>query len=133
MRFLKKSIFVIPFLAVALMISCDKEPVQQLKAAKDAVTQAKKNEADKYAKQKFNIAHDNLNTAIKTIEEENKKLPFLRDFKRANNLLLTTISLAESSSTLAINEKERIRIELANAEKNAVKPIVKKNITTKKK
>jgi len=111
---LKNRLFGISLLLVlgmVLLSSCSKPPEQEMQAARDAVAAATNAEANLYATDLLTPAQDSL-TQAETFFGEKK-------FADAKRLALFAKSWADSAATMAVTNKEQMKVSAETAVNDA--------------
>jgi lipoprotein-anchoring transpeptidase ErfK/SrfK len=96
--------------AVAYMIS-PKPPLSLIVEAQSAISAARKADAALYAPDDLRLAETNLEEARSTLQRENERLPFFRDYSNTTRLALQAKQEAESAASRAVKVKESIHTE----------------------
>lgn len=104
-------LLVVAVASMILMVSCAKEPVEQINATQQAIQAAKNAEAETYAPQVFKMASDTLRAAMAAKQQADAK-KFFRSYKETERLLAKAQELANQAVTTAQQEKERVRAEV---------------------
>jgi hypothetical protein len=127
--------------ATAILLSgCAQVPQQTLHDAEKSLEEARKAGAELYAFSQFKAAQVSLELAKKEIFEENRKLPFMRKYKKIAETLGSAVRAAKSAQAAVDVAKTQIRNEtesiisqaglLADTVRTMLKKIPEKNIGT---
>lgn len=111
--------FLIGSAAVILLSGCAQIPLQTLHQAEKSLEDARKAGAELYAFPQFKAAQVSLELAKKEIFEENRKLPFMRKYKKITETLTSAASAARSARAAVDGAKTQIRAETEAALNNA--------------
>ncbi len=108
-------IIAVSLVTVGLIAGCAKVPQQSVSEAQAALDSAKAVSADVYSKEQFDSAQASFDLATATIQEQEKKLSFMRDYSKVTELL--TISKAAATNAVSSTEanKEKFRTEAVTA------------------
>lgn len=106
---MKKSIIIISTIFLSLLTGgCGKPPVKDIQTAEQALDEARKAEAERFAPKKFKASEATFSEAKTEIEKENKKL-LGKNYLKASDLLKETVTLAQE----AIKETEQLKAKTA--------------------
>jgi hypothetical protein len=132
--------FVIGSATAVLLAGCAQIPQQTLHEAEKSLEEARKAGAELYAFSQFKAAQVSLELAKKEISEENRKLPFVRKYKKISETLSSAVRAAKSAQAAVEVAKTQIRNEteaiisqaelLADTVRTMLKKIPEKNIGT---
>ncbi|MGE5300386.1 MAG: hypothetical protein ACM3MB_05410, partial [Acidobacteriota bacterium] len=107
--------FLIGFLVVFAFTACSKRPVQEINAAKAAVDTAMAEGAEKYSPAEARNVNDELAVALAEVHAQDAR--FLKDYKKANEMLAKTKADAETlKAGLAAKKEEAKKQALATQE-----------------
>jgi hypothetical protein len=97
--------------AAAIVAGCAQVPQQTLHEAERSLEDARNAGAELYAFSKYKAAQVSLGLAKKEISEENKKLPFMRKYKKISETLNSAARAAKSAQAAVTAAKAQIRSE----------------------
>jgi len=103
--------FLISSVAVAFMAGCEHMPLQTLHEAEKSLEEARKAGAELYAIPQFKAAQVSFELAKKEIFQENRKLPFMRKYKKITETLNSAIRASQSARSAVNGAKTKIRAE----------------------
>jgi hypothetical protein len=103
--------FLIISATAAILTGCAQVPRQTLHDAERSLENARKAGAEMYAFSQFKAAQVSLDLAKKEIFEENRKLPFMRKFKKSTETLNSATRAAKSALAAVEVAKKQIRSE----------------------
>jgi hypothetical protein len=132
--------FLISSAIAAALSGCAQVPQQSLHEAEKSLDEARKAGAELYAFSQFKAAQVSLELAKKEISAENRKLPFMRKYKKTTETLGSAVRAAKSARAAVDVAKTQIRNEteaiisqarlLADTVRTMLKKIPEKNIGT---
>jgi hypothetical protein len=132
--------FLIGSATAAVLSGCAQVPQQTLHEAEKSLEEARKAGAELYAFSQFKAAQVSLELAKKEIFQENRKLPFMREYKKITETLGSAVRAAKSAKAAVEVAKIQIRNEteaiisqaelLADTVRTMFKKIPEKNIGT---
>lgn len=119
--------------ALMLLISgCAKSPVDQLRAAEQAVADARTSEAGTYAAEDFAKLEGQLTLLKKEIDTQDEKFSLLRDYGKAEQLAATLASDAQKVVQTSTTKKQEAQAAAARALQAAQEAIsTTKNLAAK--
>lgn len=94
-----------------VLAGCQSAPQAVIDAAKAAVKTAESAEASRYAAAQFNAMQDSLDAAMAEIDVQNGKFALIRNYGRAQQLLHSVISMADSTEQAALANKDAVHLE----------------------
>ena len=97
--------------AMAFLAGCAQVPQQTIRMAEKAMEDAQKAGAELYAFSQFKAAQVSFELAKKEMAQENRKLPFMRKYKKITETLKSAISAAKSAEAAVEGAKTLIRTE----------------------
>jgi len=100
---------------LGLVIGCAEAPKQSLEEAKAALDSAKTASADVFCKEQFEAARSSYDLAVAALQEQEKKLPFMRDYVKVSELLAASRSAAAAAKADVEVSKEKIRVSTTAA------------------
>jgi hypothetical protein len=103
----------------AVLCGCARAPLQMLHEAEKSLEEARKAGAELYAFSRYKAAQVSLELAKREISEENKKLPFLRKYKKTAETLGSAVRAAKSARAAVEVAKTQIRHETQEVIGNA--------------
>jgi len=103
--------FLISSVAAALLAGCAQMPLQTFHEAEKSLEDARKAGAELYAIPQFKAAQVSFELAKKEIFQENRKLPFMRKYKKITETLNSAIRASKSAQTAVAGAKAKIRAE----------------------
>jgi len=107
--------FLIGFLMVFAFTACSKQPAQEINAAKAAVDAAMAEGAEKYSPAEARNVNDELAVALAEVHAQDTR--FLKDYKKAKEMLAKTKADAETlKAGLAAKKEEAKKQALATQE-----------------
>ncbi len=95
-------------LAVLLLIS-DKPPVKEFNICGEALSKAKKVNADVYAPELYNAAEKNYKMALIEWKRQNEKVFFLRNYSKSEDLVITATLKAEEAKVSSGANKDTLK------------------------
>ncbi|MBN2773912.1 MAG: L,D-transpeptidase family protein [Prolixibacteraceae bacterium] len=102
--------FIIVFLAVSIYslykYLSNTPPKAEVKNAVNALAQAKKEQADKYAEQIFSEADKMYNQAMSEWKYQNERFLLIRDYEKVKELAGKSFELSNKAFAKAVNEKK---------------------------
>jgi hypothetical protein len=111
--------FLISSAAAALFAGCAQMPLQTFHEAEKSLEEARKSGAELYAIPQFKAAQVSFELAKKEIFQENRKLPFMRKYKKITETLNSAIRASQSARAAVNGAKIKIRAETDAIIKNA--------------
>lgn len=112
---MKKYLFILSFVAAALVFtSCSKPPQAEMDAANAALEQAKAAQADLYLQADFLAVQDSLNAALVAIEAQKSKM--FGSYGELKEKLVTISAQATELVGKTATRKEEIKGEIAAAQ-----------------
>jgi hypothetical protein len=103
--------FLISSVAAALLAGCAQMPLQTFHEAEKSLEEARMAGAELYAIPQFNAAQVSFELAKKEIFQENRKLPFMRKYKKITETLNSAIRASQSARAAVNGAKTKIRAE----------------------
>jgi hypothetical protein len=104
-------IFLISSATAVLLAGCAQMPLQTLHEAEKSLEEARKAGAELYAIPQFKAAQVSFELAKKEIFQENRKLPFMRKYKKITETLNSAIRASKSAQAAVNGAKTKIRAE----------------------
>jgi hypothetical protein len=97
-----------------LVAGCGEAPVEKIAGAQDALAKAKSAEAEAYAADAYKAAADTLRAAMAAKAEADSKFKLMRSYKKTEQLVARAEALANEAAQKAREEKENMRLEIAD-------------------
>jgi uncharacterized protein involved in type VI secretion and phage assembly len=123
MRNAKWLLLVAAVFTVFMLVSCAEAPQQEMDNAVAALDAAKQVEADRYAVDEFTAAQDTLAKAKAAVDEQNGKFAMTRNYDKARTLLANATTMAENAKMMAVENKEKVKAEVAVMSQDLAKEI----------
>ena len=94
----------------AFIAGCSESPTAQYDASKTAIEEARLAGAEMYAPDLLKEAADSLNAATVEIQKQDGRFSVLRDYDKAEEIIVIAQQLAGRANQEAVAEKERVRL-----------------------
>lgn len=98
-----------------MIVSCAKEPAQEIAGAQAAVAAAKIAQADKYVSKEFAMLEDSLKAALTEVQKQRSSNPLSRSFDKAKASLVSISATAATLKASAETEKAKVQAEAESA------------------
>jgi len=99
--------------ALLMALGCSKAPETEMKSSEAAMQAAVTSEAEQYAPEAYQAAVDTMNAANAARAEQDSKWSLMRSYGKSAELYTSAQSLAEKAAAQALEEKEKVRVEVA--------------------
>jgi len=109
--------FLFGFFFLFALISCSKQPVQEINVAKSAVDSAMAEGADKYSPAEAKKVNDALTAAMTEVKMEDSK--FVKNYKKAQEMLANVKADADNLRAGLAAKKEEAKKKATAAEESA--------------
>ncbi|MDA8105082.1 MAG: hypothetical protein M0Z71_06830 [Nitrospiraceae bacterium] len=110
--------FLIGLLMVLAFTACSKQPVQEINAAKAAVDSAMAEGAEKYSPAEARNVNDELAAALAEVHAQDAR--FLKDYKKAKEMLAKTKADADTLKASLAAKKEEAKKQALAAQESAI-------------
>ena len=110
--------FLIGLLMVLAFTACSKQPVQEINAAKAAVDSAMAEGAEKYSPAEARNVNDELAAALAEVHAQDAR--FLKDYKKAKEMLAKTKADADTLKAGLAAKKEEAKKQALAAQESAI-------------